>query len=74
MQSKQEKKKTGLYFGSFNPIHYGHLILANHIAQNSDLEQLWFVVSKQNPLKQRKALLDDRKRFASNGNRGQSSA
>lgn len=64
MQLKQEKKKTGLYFGSFNPIHHGHLILANHIAQNSDLEQVWFVVSKQNPLKERKNLLDDRKRFA----------
>src|SRR5674476_109840 len=43
--------KIGLYFGSFNPIHIGHLIIANHIANNSDLEQVWFVVSPQNPLK-----------------------
>ena len=43
--------KIGLYFGSFNPIHVGHLIIANHIANNTDLEQVWFVISPQNPLK-----------------------
>jgi nicotinate-nucleotide adenylyltransferase len=43
--------KTGLYFGSFNPIHVGHLIIANHIANNTELEQVWFVISPQNPLK-----------------------
>ena len=51
--------KTGLYFGSFNPIHIGHMAIANFIIEFSDLEQLWFVVSPQNPLKEKKTLLKD---------------
>ena len=43
--------KIGLYFGSFNPIHTGHLIIANHVLNVTDLERLWFVVSPQNPFK-----------------------
>jgi cytidyltransferase-related domain len=43
--------KIGLYFGTFNPIHVGHLLIANHMAQFTDLEQVWLVVSPQNPLK-----------------------
>ena len=43
--------KIGLYFGSFNPIHVGHLIIASHIVNNCDLDQVWLVVSPQNPLK-----------------------
>ena len=43
--------KVGLYFGSFNPVHVVHLIIANHIANNTDLDQVWFVVSPQNPFK-----------------------
>ncbi len=50
--------KTGLFFGSFNPIHTGHLIIANHFAQGLDLQQVWFVVSPQNPLKKSEDLLD----------------
>jgi nicotinate-nucleotide adenylyltransferase len=50
--------KIGLYFGSFNPVHVGHLIIANHIANNTDLDQVWFVVSPQNPLKQSTSLLN----------------
>ena len=50
---------TGLYFGSFNPIHIGHLAIGNFMIEFSDLEQLWFVVSPQNPLKQKKSLLKD---------------
>ena len=50
---------TGLYFGSFNPIHIGHLAIANFIVEFSELEQLWFVVSPQNPLKQKQSLLQD---------------
>ena len=50
---------TGLYFGSFNPIHIGHLAIANFMIEFSELEQLWFVVSPQNPLKQKKTLLKD---------------
>ena len=49
----------GLYFGSFNPIHVGHLIIANHIAYNSDLKQVWFVVSPQNPIKKSESLLNE---------------
>jgi nicotinate-nucleotide adenylyltransferase len=50
---------VGLYFGSFNPIHNGHLIIANYILQNTDLEQVWFVVSPQNPLKKSGSLLNE---------------
>jgi len=51
--------KIGLYFGSFNPIHIGHLVIANHIQQYSDLEQVWFVVSPQNPFKEKASLAND---------------
>ena len=50
-------EKIGLFFGSFNPIHIGHLILANHFAENSDLDKVWMVVTPQNPFKQKKRLL-----------------
>ena len=50
--------QIGLYFGSFNPIHVGHLIIANYIASNSSLEQVWFVVSPHNPLKRKDSLLN----------------
>jgi nicotinate-nucleotide adenylyltransferase len=56
-------KKIGLFFGSFNPIHIGHLILANYILENSDMDELWFVVSPQNPLKDKKSLLNDHNRL-----------
>jgi nicotinate-nucleotide adenylyltransferase len=49
----------GLFFGSFNPIHTGHLIIANHITQNTELSQVWFVVSPQNPLKPSAGLLNE---------------
>jgi len=51
--------KIGLYFGSFNPIHIGHLAIANYMAEYSDLDQIWFVVSPQNPFKQKSSLLSD---------------
>jgi len=51
--------KIGLYFGSFNPIHIGHCIIANHFAQNTDLEKLWLVVSPQNPFKESAGLLNE---------------
>ena len=53
--------KIGLYFGSFNPIHHGHLIIANHIHQETELDQVWFVVSPQYPLKPRNGLLNENK-------------
>lgn len=48
----------GLYFGSFNPVHTGHLIIANHILNNTDIQRLWFVVSPQNPFKVDSSLLN----------------
>lgn len=55
--------KIGLYFGSFNPIHIGHLIIANHIANNTDVDQVWLVVSPQNPLKKTSTLLNEYNRL-----------
>jgi nicotinate-nucleotide adenylyltransferase len=51
--------RIGLFFGSFNPIHIGHLIIANIMAENSDLQAVWFVVSPQNPFKKSKTLLHE---------------
>ena len=56
-------KKTGLFFGSFNPIHIGHLIIANHIVEHDDLDEVWFVVTPHNPHKQKKTLLNDTQRL-----------
>jgi nicotinate-nucleotide adenylyltransferase len=55
--------KIGLFFGSFNPIHIGHMIIANTMLENTDLEQIWFVVSPQNPLKKSKSLLHEFDRY-----------
>ncbi|TXD70143.1 nicotinate (nicotinamide) nucleotide adenylyltransferase [Aequorivita lipolytica] len=57
-------KKIGLYFGTFNPIHIGHLIIANHMVEFSDLDEVWFVVTPHNPLKKKKTLLEDHHRLA----------
>ncbi len=51
--------KVGLYFGSFNPVHIGHVVIANHLVQYSDLDEVWMVVTPHNPLKKKKGLLDD---------------
>lgn len=51
--------KIGLYFGSFNPIHTGHLIIANHVLNVTDLKRVWFVVSPQNPFKPSNSLLNE---------------
>ena len=55
--------KTGLFFGSFNPIHVGHLALADHLMFEFNLDEIWFVVSPHNPLKKRSTLLDGRQRL-----------
>ena len=55
--------KVGLYFGTFNPIHIGHLTIANHLAEHSDLEQVWFVVTPQSPFKKKNSMLDDHQRL-----------
>lgn len=55
--------KIGLFFGSFNPIHTGHMIIANIMAENTDLRKIWFVVSPQNPFKPGKGLLHEFDRY-----------
>lgn len=55
--------RIGLFFGSFNPIHIGHLIIAQHMLEHTDLEKVWFVVSPHNPLKPRKTLAKDADRL-----------
>lgn len=52
----------GLYFGSFNPIHNGHLIIASHIANYTSLQRIWFVITPQNPLKQNRSLINENHR------------
>ncbi|MCL6296324.1 nicotinate (nicotinamide) nucleotide adenylyltransferase [Jejuia spongiicola] len=53
----------GLYFGSFNPIHIGHLVIANHLVEHSNLDQIWFVVTPHNPFKKKSSLLDNYQRL-----------
>lgn len=55
--------KTGLFFGSFNPVHIGHLAIANYMLEYGNIDQLWFVVSPHNPLKEKKTLLADHHRL-----------
>lgn len=55
--------KIGLFFGSFNPIHIGHLIIANHLVEYTDLQEVWFVVTPHNPHKKKTTLLDDYQRL-----------
>lgn len=54
---------VGLYFGTFNPIHIGHLIIANHLVENSDLDEVWMVVTPHNPFKKKSTLLDNHHRL-----------
>ncbi len=54
----ENNKKIGLYFGSYNPVHVGHLALANFIGENMDLDEIWFVVSPHNPFKDSAGLID----------------
>lgn len=56
-------KRVVLFFGSFNPIHIGHLILANYVLEHLNFEELWFVVTPHNPFKQKKTLLDNQNRL-----------
>lgn len=55
--------KIGLFFGSFNPIHTGHLVIANYMATQTDLGEVWFIVSPQNPLKQKSSLAPNQSRY-----------
>ncbi|NNF20248.1 MAG: nicotinate-nucleotide adenylyltransferase [Flavobacteriaceae bacterium] len=56
-------KKTGLYFGTFNPIHIGHLVIAHYMSEFTDLDEVWFVVTPKSPFKQKKSLLDNNHRY-----------
>lgn len=56
-------KQVGLYFGTFNPIHIGHLAIANHMVEFSDLDEVWFVITPQSPFKTKQSLLDDHHRY-----------
>lgn len=55
--------KVGLYFGSFNPVHIGHLAIANYMVEFTDIDELWFIISPHNPLKNKASLLNDRARY-----------
>lgn len=57
------KKKVGLYFGTFNPIHIGHCVIAQHMLEYTDLDEVWFVVTPHNPHKKKSTLLNDRERL-----------
>jgi nicotinate-nucleotide adenylyltransferase len=56
-------KKIGLFFGSFNPIHIGHLLLATHMREAAVLDEIWFIVSPQNPFKKSSELADEQHRL-----------
>lgn len=56
-------KKIGLFFGTFNPIHLGHLVIANHMVEFSDLDEIWFVITPRSPFKLKKTLLDNNHRY-----------
>ncbi|MEX0287500.1 MAG: nicotinate (nicotinamide) nucleotide adenylyltransferase, partial [Flavobacteriaceae bacterium] len=55
--------KVGLYFGTFNPIHIGHLVIANYLVEFSGLDEVWFVVTPKSPFKVKKTLLDNNHRY-----------
>jgi nicotinate-nucleotide adenylyltransferase len=59
MLNKKDTRKTGLFFGSFNPIHLGHLMIASYMVEFTDIGQVWFVISPHNPLKEKSTLLPD---------------
>ncbi len=59
----KKKQKTGLFFGSFNPIHIGHMIIANHIVEHTDIDEVWLVVTPHNPHKKKATLLNDFQRL-----------
>lgn len=57
------RKKTGLYFGTFNPVHIGHIIIANYMVEFSDLDEVWLVVTPHNPFKKKSSLLENHHRL-----------
>ena len=63
MSRSGKMKKTGLFFGTFNPINIGHLVIANHLVEFSDLDEVWIVITPQSPFKVKKSLLDNHHRY-----------
>ena len=61
---KNNMKKVGLFFGTFNPIHYGHLKVANYFVEKAELEEVWLVVSPQSPFKKKESLIENSQRLA----------
>lgn len=57
------RKKIGLFFGTFNPVHIGHMVIASYMAEFTDMDEVWLVVSPHNPLKEKASLLDDYQRL-----------
>ena len=56
-------KKVGLFFGTFNPIHIGHMVIANHMVEFSEIDEVWFVITPMSPFKTKKTLLDNHHRY-----------
>jgi len=52
-------KKVGLFFGTYNPVHVGHMVIANYMAEYTDMDEVWMVVTPQNPFKQKDSILKD---------------
>lgn len=61
--TQQDAREIGLFFGSFNPVHVGHMVLANYMLEFTPLERIWFIISPHNPLKEKKTLLADQHRL-----------
>ena len=63
METTIKKLKTGIFSGSYNPVHIGHLALANWLCEFAGLDELWFLITPHNPLKDREELMDDQLRY-----------
>ncbi|MGM0624789.1 MAG: nicotinate (nicotinamide) nucleotide adenylyltransferase [Bacteroidota bacterium] len=55
--------KTGLFFGTFNPVHHGHMMIANYMHEFTDLDEIWFIITPQSPFKTKSSMLEDRDRL-----------
>ena len=62
-ENTASRRKTGIYSGSFNPVHIGHLALANWLCEFTELDELWFLITPHNPLKEKEELMDDQLRY-----------